>query len=151
MNEHLTSNNPEMYLLSDNGFNTCIVLLFSDLNKAQIYRIPYRDSPHHEMEILMSFDYMNVFKPNVHTEDYYTRKPNDENFLFEIGAKKHIYVGEKVLTFETKDKIVKHSSENGLNHVKFPSAYGNENIYFMLHQKNIPNQEYENSTVKNEY
>ena len=32
MNENLTS----MYLLSDNGFNTCMVLIINDLNKAQI-------------------------------------------------------------------------------------------------------------------
>ena len=30
-------------------------------------------------------------------------------------------------------------------------AYGKENIYFMLHQKYIPIQEYHFSTVKNEY
>ena len=41
-----------------------MVLLFSALNKAQIYKMPHRDSPHHEIEILMSFDYLNVFKPN---------------------------------------------------------------------------------------
>ena len=92
MNEHLTSNNPEMYLLSDNGFNTYMVLIFSDLNKAQIYKMPYKDSPHHEIEILMSFYYMVVFKPNVHAEDYHTRKPNDESFLFEI---KNIFMWEK--------------------------------------------------------
>ena len=53
----------------------------------------------------MNFDYLNVFKPNEHTEDYHIRKTIDENFLFEIGDKKYIYVGEKVLTFETKDII----------------------------------------------
>ena len=37
------------------------------------------------------------------------------------------------------------------NDVKYPFAHGKENIYFMLHQKYIPLQEYENSTVKNEY
>ena len=78
-----------------------MVLLFKDLNKAQIYKRPYRDSPHHAIEKLMSFDYLNVFKPNKHTED----------FLLEIGDKKNIYVGEKVNTFETNDKIVKYHSE----------------------------------------
>ena len=37
------------------------------------------------------------------------------------------------------------------NDIKFPYAYGEENIYFMLHQRYIPFQEYENSTKKNEY
>ena len=40
-------NNPETYVLTDNRFITYLVLIFSDLNKAQIYKMPYRDSPHH--------------------------------------------------------------------------------------------------------
>ena len=47
--------------------------------------MPYRDSPHHEIEKVMSFNYLNVFKPNEETEDYHIRKPNDGNFLFKIG------------------------------------------------------------------
>ena len=128
-----------------------MVLLFTDLNKAQIYKMLYRDSPHREIEILMSFDYLNVFRPNEHTEDYYIRKPNNENFLFKIEDKKYIQVGEKLFSFETDDEIVKHSSEHGFNDIKFPFAHGKENIYFMLHQKYIPLQEYENSTMKIEY
>ena len=60
-------------------------------------------------------------------------------------------MGKKNFIFETNDKIVKYSSEHGFNDVKFPFAHGKEIIYFMLHQKYIPLQEYENSTVKNEY
>ena len=78
-------NNPETYVLTHIGFNNYMLLVFTDLIKAQIYKMPYRDSPHHEIEILMSFVYLNVFKPSVHTEYYHTRKPNDENILFEIG------------------------------------------------------------------
>ena len=37
------------------------------------------------------------------------------------------------------------------NDIKFPYAYGEENICFMLHQKNIPIQGYETSAEKNEY
>ena len=90
-------NNPETHVLTHKRFNTYMVLIFSDLNKAQIYKMPCRDSPHHEIEILMSFDYLNVFKPNEHTEDYHIRQPNDEDFLLAIGDKKYIYVGEKVI------------------------------------------------------
>ena len=138
-------------MLTHNRFNTYLVLIFSDLNKAQIYKMPNRISPHQEIEILMSFDYLNVFKPNEHTEDYHIRQPNDEDFLFEIGDKKYICVGEKVITFETNDAIVRYSSQLGCNDVKYSYAYGEENIYFMLHQKYIPIQEYENSTEKDEY
>ena len=48
-----------------------------------------RDSPHLEIEILMSFDYLNVFRPNEHTEDYHTRKPNNAIFLFKIEDSKY--------------------------------------------------------------
>ena len=87
-------NNPETYVLTDNRFNTYMVLLFCDLNKTQIYKKPYRNSQHQEIEKIMSFNYVNVFKPNEHTEDYHTRKTNDENFLFEIGGK-NIIMWEK--------------------------------------------------------
>ena len=71
---------------------------------------------------------MNLFKPNEHTEDYHIRQPNDEDFLFEIGDEKYIYVGEKVITFETNDIIVKYSSKLGFNDIKYPYAYGEEII-----------------------
>ena len=60
-------------------------------------------------------------------------------------------MGNKVIDFETNDKIVKYNSENGFNDIKYPYAYGEDNIYFMLHQKYIPIQEYEKSTEKSEY
>ena len=112
--------------------------------------MPYRDSPHHEIEILMGFDYLHLFRPNKHTDDYYIRKPNNENFLFKCEDKKYIHVGEKFFSFEINDEIEKYSSEHGCNDIKFPFAHGKENIYFMLHQKYIPLQEYETSTLKNE-
>ena len=60
-------------------------------------------------------------------------------------------MGEKVITFETNDILVKHSLDPGFNDIEFPYAYGEENISFMLHQKSIPIEEYENSTEKIEY
>ena len=43
-------NNPETYLLTHNRFNNYMVLIFTDLKKAQIYKIPYRNSPHQERD-----------------------------------------------------------------------------------------------------
>ena len=142
-------NNPETYVLTHNRFNKCMISIFTDFKKAQIYKIPYRNSP--EIEILMSFDYLHLFRPNEHKEDYHIRKPNDESFQFEIEDKRYIHVGEKVSFFKTNDKILNFSSELGFNDIKFPFAHSKENIYFMLHQNYIPLQEYESSTVKNEY
>ena len=67
-------------------------------------------------------------------------------FFFEIGEEKYIYVGEKVFTFETNDIIVKDSLDLGFDDIRFSYAYSEENIYFMLQQKNIPILEYEKST-----
>ena len=111
-------NNPETHVLAHNRFITYMVLIFTDLKKAQIYKIPYRNSPHHEIEILMSFDYLHVFGPD---EDN-----KDGSFLIESEDKKH--VGENVFSFETNDEIVDYFSELGFNDVKFSYAYGKENI-----------------------
>ena len=129
MNELKTPglNNPETYVLTNNRFNTYMILIFTDLKKTQIYKKPYRNSPHQEIEIVMSFDYLHVFRPDENNKD--------GNFLFEIGDKKYIHVGEKFFSFETNDEIVDYFSEHGFNDVKYTYAYGKENIYFMLHQK----------------
>ena len=141
-------NIPETYVLTHNRLNTYMVSISSDLNKAPIYKMPYRNSPHDEIEIVMKFNSLNVFKPDEHTEDYHNRKPNDENFLFKSGDKKYIYVGEIVFSFETNDTIVKYSLDLGFTDIKFPYAYVEENIYYMLNQKYIPIQDYDTSTEK---
>ena len=94
-----------------------------------------------------------MFNPNEHTEKNYNRRPNDKNFLFEFEDKKHIYVGKKLLSFETTDKIVEYSSNDGLNDVKHTYAHDIENIYFMLYQNIIPFEEYKKNTKtqKDEY
>ena len=81
-------NNPETYLLTHNRPNTYMVLIFTDIKKAQIYKMPYRDSPHHEMEIVMSFDYLHVFGPDENNKDGI--------FLFEY-EKKLCSCGRKII------------------------------------------------------
>ena len=49
-------NNPETYILTHNRFNNYLVLIFSDLNKARICKMLYRNSPHQEIETVMCFD-----------------------------------------------------------------------------------------------
>ena len=145
MNELKTPglNNPETYVSTHNRFNTYMVLIFTDLKKAQIYKMPYRKSPHQEIEKVMRFDYLHVFGPDENIKD--------GNFPFEIENRKYVRVGKNLFSFETNDEIVEYFSEHGNNDVKYSFAYGKENIYFMLHQKYIPLHEYENSTMKNEY
>ena len=143
-------NNPETYVLTHNRLNAYMVLFFSDINKAQIYKMPYRDSPHHEIEIL-EFWIFNLFKPNEPKEDYHVRSPNDENFLFEVEDDEYVYACDKVISLKTNEKIVDYSSNLGFNDIKFPFAYGWKVIYFMLPQSYIPIEEYENSTENDEY
>ena len=69
MNVDLRLNNPETYVLTDNRFNNYMVLIFTDLKKFQIYEIPYRNSPHQEIEKFLSFDYLHLFRLNEHSED----------------------------------------------------------------------------------
>ena len=80
--------------------------------------MPYRDSPHREIEILMSFDYLHLFRPKEHTEDYHIIKPKNENFQFKIENKKYIHVGATLFSFQTDDKLVKYSSKHGYNDIK---------------------------------
>ena len=100
MNELKTPglNNPETYVLTHNRFNTYMVLIFTDLKKAQIYKMPYRNSPHQEVEKVISFDYLHVLGPDENNKN--------GNFLFEIENKKYVYVGDKLFSFETNDEIV---------------------------------------------
>ena len=112
-------------MLAHIRFNTSMVLIFSDLNNTQIYEMPYRDSPQHEIEILMSFNFFKLFKPN------------DESFIFEIEYEKYSYVGGKLVTFGTNDTTKNCSSDRGFNDIKYPFAYNEKNIYLMLHQKYI--------------
>ena len=58
-----------------------MVLIHSDLNKVQIYKMPYRDSPNHQIEIITNFNHLNLFETIEHIEDYHIRKPNHESFL----------------------------------------------------------------------
>ena len=147
MNEDLEKtpglDNPATYVLTHIRFNTYMVLIFTDLKKAQIYTMPYRNSPHQEIEKVMSFDYLHVNGPDENNKD--------GNFLFEVGVEKYIHVGDKLFSFETNDELVDYFTEHGNNDFKYSFAYEKENIYFMLHQEYIPLQENENSTMKIKY
>ena len=62
---------------------------------------------------------------------------------------KNIFIWEK--NYETNDEISEYSPAHGYNDIKNPFAHGEENIYFMLHQKDILLLEYEDSSVKKDY
>lgn len=54
------------------------------------------------------------------------------SILLELSAKKYMYIGIEIYTFETEDKIESYYSLVGNNDVPYPIALGTENIYFML-------------------
>ena len=144
-------NNPETYVLTHNSFDTYKVLIFTDLKKAQIYKMPNRNSHQQGIEIVTKFDYQHSFKPNGLDEKTRAGKENNAIFLFKIEDEKYKYVGEKIFTFKAIDDIEEFFSESKYNDVKYPSALSNENIYYMLHQKYITIEEFDNSKMFDEY
>ena len=82
-----------------------MVLISTDLKKAQFYKMPYRNSHHQEIEIVTILDYQHLFKHFGLVEKTHARKETNENFLFKIEDKKYTYVGEKLFTFKTIDDI----------------------------------------------
>ena len=99
----------------------------------------------------MSFDYLQLFKPNELDEKTHAEIQTNKNFLFKIGDKKYIYVGERIFSFETDDVITDYFSEDGYNDVKYPFALSIKNIYYMLYQKYIPIEEYQNTIEEGQY
>ena len=91
---------------------------------------------------------MKIFTPNEAKEDY--AKANDKNLLFQTEDKKYILTGNKVVTFEKNDDIMNCFSNFGFEDVKYPFAYGEKNIYFMVHRKYITIEEFTTSTEKDE-
>ena len=81
-----------------------MVFIFGALNKTLIYKMPYRDRAHDKLELVMSFNYMNSFRPKKNKEYYHMRIPNDENLLFQVKENEYVYVGDKVNRFETNGK-----------------------------------------------
>ena len=81
-------NNPETHVLTDNRFNTYMLLIFTDSKKTQIYKMPNRNSHHQEIEIVTKFDYQHLFKPIGLHEKTRAGKETNENFLFKIDDKK---------------------------------------------------------------
>ena len=144
-------NNPKTNVLTHNRFDTYMVLIFTDLKKAQNYKMPYRNSPHREIEMVTKFDYQHLFRPFGLDERTHARRETIENFLFKIEDKKYNYVGEKKFTFKTIDDIEEYFSETGFNDVKYPFALGKENIYYMSYQKYITIEEFESKELKDEY
>ena len=145
------NNNPETYLLSHNKFIDYIVLIFVDRKKTQIYTFPNRVDEHDVIKLIVDFQYKRLFRPNKHLERYHITKSKGESFLFKIGDKKYLHVGESIFTFTTNNNITKYGLNYGFNDVKFPYAYDQTNIYYMLEKKYEPLEKYKKSTIKNEY
>ena len=123
------NNNPETYLISHNRFFDYLLLIFVDKKKAQIYSFSNRVDEHDVIKLIIDFQYKRLFRPNEHLERYHIRTPKHENFLFKIGDKKYLHVGESVFTFTTNSNIVKYGFRYGFNDIKFPYAYDRTSVY----------------------
>ena len=94
MNVDLGINNPETYVLTDNRFNNYMVLIFTDLKKAHIYKIPYRKSPPQEIEILMSFEYLH-FLDRMNTVKLITLENRMMKIFYSKMKMKNIFMCKK--------------------------------------------------------
>ena len=144
-------NNPETYLLSHNRFIDYLVLIFVDKKKAQIYTFPNKVDEYDIIQYIIDFPYQRLFRPNKHLERYHIGTPKHENFLFKIGNKKYLHVGESIFTFTTNSNINKYGFKYGYNDIKHPFAYDKTNIYYMLEKKYEPSNQYKKSIYKDEY
>ena len=58
-----------------------MVLIFSELNKTRIYKMPYTGSSYHEIEKLLNFDHLNSLK-QMNTQKIITIKNQKMRFFF---------------------------------------------------------------------
>ena len=144
-------NNPETYLLSHNRFIDYLFLIIVDRKKAQIYTFPNRVSEEDEIKLIIDFKYKKLFRPNKHLERYHIGNPKHENFLLKIDKNKYLHVGDDIFTFSSTSNIVNYGFEYGYNDIKYPFAYDEDNIYYMIEQKYESLEKYKKSTIKNEY
>ena len=144
-------NNPETYLLSHNRFIDYLVLIFVDKRKAQIYTVPNRLDEYDVIKLGIDFQYKRLFRPNKPLERYHIGIPKHENFLFKLGEKKYLHIGESVFTFTTNSNVVKYGFNYGFNDIKYPYAYDKTNFYYMLEKHYEPIDQYKKSTIKDEY
>ena len=89
-------NNPETFVLTQNRFNTYIILFFSDERDARNYKMPNRFRKHRDLEELVNAKFSEMFK-------------TDENSCFLIGTERstYVYIGNNVFSSNTIVGIVK--------------------------------------------
>ena len=104
----ISSNNPEIDLLSNNRFIDYLVLIFAKKKKAQIYTFPNRADEYDTIRLIIEFDYKRLFRAIKHLERYYVLNPKDQSFLFKLDEKLYLHVGESIFTFKTTSNIVKY-------------------------------------------
>ena len=73
-----------------------MVLIFIDLYEAQISKMPCRDSPQHEVEKVMSFICLNMFKPNEDTVDFFLLENETIIFSYLKLRIEKIFMKEKI-------------------------------------------------------
>ena len=56
--------------MTRNRFNTYLVVIFTNENRAQVYKMVCKDIPKNEFELVMTFNFINLFRPKDHKEEY---------------------------------------------------------------------------------
>ena len=71
-----------------------MVLFFGDSNKTQIYKTPNRDNQQHEIEILTSFFYLNLFISDGHKK-IITLEKQTMKISYSKSKIKNVFMWEK--------------------------------------------------------
>jgi len=89
--------------------------------------------------VIVDATYTKVF---IGKDPKYKKFATGNSILFCIDDTKHIYVyvGHKVVAFETTDKIDKYESIIGNNDVSYPAAFSKDYAYFLLDNVYSPNK-----------
>lgn len=132
------------YLIVDNGARPFVVDVYG--SRSEIYRQKYNDEREEWVRVKKIFEtlFSKIFIGDNDLRDKsYANKGQfpGNSILLEIDQGKYIYIGDTIYSFETRnnEKITKYYSPVGNSQVPYPYAVGENNTYFMLDKKSLPN------------
>jgi len=140
----LSPSRKKTYLIVDNGARPFVVDVYG--SRAEIYHQKYNDDREEWERDKKVYEtpFVKIFIGDNDLKDkFYATKGQfpGSSILLELGQGKYIYVGDAIYSFETRnhEKITKYYSPVGNSQVPYPYAVGENNTYFMLDKKSLPN------------
>lgn len=134
------------YEIHDNGGRPFIVEDHG--GKVTVYRQTYNeetDTYSHTGEIALQTPYKKLFvgADPLKASPYWTPKFRGNSVLLHVSGAKYIFIGQKIYSFETigGEAIKAYYSPVGNSDVPYPYAVGENNIYLLLEEVTVPNED----------